>query len=248
VCGFESRAIPTHGVVENVEVCFGRYPERVIHMDIVVVDVPDLWGVMFSRNFSAMLLGTLEMDLTYINVPMKNGTIERLPNIPMAKVHVQEIDNDVETNVTHESIKEKLPIFSPTDFPFASEEDFDKIQWPKKEEYQQILDNYMDKEVGNVKLLKKGDDDILIKPSQREVLTAESHPPPSRKYTRVIQEATKIEEKEYQEGDTVSTWDIKKGEPTNVKGNAQFWLGTFRMRVKSVNDAYYLFTLEGGKH
>jgi hypothetical protein len=26
VCGFESRAITTHGVIENVEVCLGRYP------------------------------------------------------------------------------------------------------------------------------------------------------------------------------------------------------------------------------
>jgi hypothetical protein len=42
VCDFESRAIPTHGVVENVEICLGRYPKRVIHMDIVVVDVPDV--------------------------------------------------------------------------------------------------------------------------------------------------------------------------------------------------------------
>jgi hypothetical protein len=35
VCIFESRAIPTHGVVENVEVRLGKYPQRVIHMDIV---------------------------------------------------------------------------------------------------------------------------------------------------------------------------------------------------------------------
>jgi hypothetical protein len=76
VCGFESRAIPTHGVVENVEVRLGKYPERVIHMDIVVVDVPDVWGMLLSRKFAAMLGGTLEMDLTYINVPMKNGTID----------------------------------------------------------------------------------------------------------------------------------------------------------------------------
>jgi hypothetical protein len=75
VCGFESRAIPTHGVVENVEVCLGKYPERVIHMDIVVVDVPDVWGMLLSRKFVAMLGGTLEMDLTYINVPMNDGTI-----------------------------------------------------------------------------------------------------------------------------------------------------------------------------
>jgi hypothetical protein len=88
VCGFESRAIPTDGVVENVEVRLGKYPQRVIHMYIVVVDVPDVWGMLLSRKFVAMLGGTLEMDLTYINVPMKNETIECLPNMPMAKAHL----------------------------------------------------------------------------------------------------------------------------------------------------------------
>ena len=89
LCSFESRAIPTHGVVENVEVCLGKYPERVIHMDNVVVDVPDVWGMLFSMKFVVMLGGTLEMDLTYINVPMNNETISRLPNVPMTKIHVQ---------------------------------------------------------------------------------------------------------------------------------------------------------------
>jgi hypothetical protein len=39
VCGFESRAIPTHGVIENMEVCLKECPEKIIHIDIVVVDV-----------------------------------------------------------------------------------------------------------------------------------------------------------------------------------------------------------------
>jgi hypothetical protein len=122
--------------------------------------------------------------------------------------------------VTHDPIKEYLPIFSPKDFPFASEEDFDKIQWIKKEEYQQLLDKYKDKEFGTVKLLKKGDDDILIRPTQQEFFTVDSHPPPSKQYTRVIKETTKFKKKEYQEGDMVWMWDTKKGETTNVKGNA----------------------------
>jgi hypothetical protein len=135
VCVFETRAIPTHGVVENVEVCLRRYPERVIHMDIVVVDVPNVWGMSLSRKFAAMLGGTLEMAMTYINMPMNEGTISRLPNVSMAKVHVQETDDDVRTSETHEPIKESLLIFSPHDFSFALEEDFDQIQCPKKEEY-----------------------------------------------------------------------------------------------------------------
>jgi hypothetical protein len=164
--------------------------------------------------------GTLEMDLTYINMPMNDGTISRLPNVPMTKVHVQEID-DIGTSETHEPIKESLPVFSLDDLTFASEEDFDQIQRSKKEEYQQLLDKYKDKEVGIVNLLKKGEDDILIQPSQQEVFTTESHPPPSRQYTRVIQETAKFKTKDYQDKDTVWMWDTKKGEPTNVKGSAQ---------------------------
>jgi hypothetical protein len=125
VCGFESRAIPTHGVIEIVEVCLERYPERVIHMDIVVVDVPDVWGMLLSRKFAAMLGGTLEMDLTYINVPMNDGTISRLLNVPMTIIHVREIGDHIKANKAHEPIIEGLPEFSPEDIPFATEEDFD---------------------------------------------------------------------------------------------------------------------------
>jgi hypothetical protein len=66
VCGFESKEIPTHGVVENVEVHLKEYPEKTVHIDIVVVDVPDVWGMLLSRKFGAMLGGSLEMDLTFL--------------------------------------------------------------------------------------------------------------------------------------------------------------------------------------
>jgi hypothetical protein len=59
VCGFESKAIPTHGVVKNVEVCLKEYPEKVVHIDIVVVDVSDVWGMLLSRKFVAMLGGVI---------------------------------------------------------------------------------------------------------------------------------------------------------------------------------------------
>jgi hypothetical protein len=107
---------------------------------------------------------------------------------------------------------------------------------------------YKDKEVGVVKLLKKGEDSVLIHPSQQEVFTEESHPPPSTQYTRVVQETTNFKTRDYKEGDIVWMWDTKKGEPTIVKGNAQFWLGPFRVGIKLVNDAYYLSTLEGRRH
>jgi hypothetical protein len=45
----------------------------------------------------------------------------------MAKVHVQEIDNDTKISETHEPIKESLPTFSLEDFHFNTEGGFDNI-------------------------------------------------------------------------------------------------------------------------
>jgi hypothetical protein len=96
-----------------------------------------------------------------------------------------------------------------------------------------------------VKLLKTRESDILIRPSQQKVFTTESHPPPSAQYTRVFQGTTKYKIREYKEGDVVWMWDTLKGEPTNVKGSTQSWLGPFKVGRKSVDDSYYLSTFEG---
>jgi hypothetical protein len=66
VCGFESRSVPTHGVIENIEVRLKDLPEKVLYIDIIVVDVPDVWGMLLSRKFGAMIGGSLEMDLTFL--------------------------------------------------------------------------------------------------------------------------------------------------------------------------------------
>jgi hypothetical protein len=59
VCGFEYKTITTHGVIKNVKACLGRYLEIVIPMKILVVEVPDVWGILLYRNFYATLGGTL---------------------------------------------------------------------------------------------------------------------------------------------------------------------------------------------
>jgi hypothetical protein len=74
VCGFESKAIPTHGVIENIEVRLKEFPEKIVHIDIIVFDVPNVWGMLLSRKFGAMIGGSLEMDLTFLRLPLKYGT------------------------------------------------------------------------------------------------------------------------------------------------------------------------------
>lgn len=121
VCGFESKVIPTHGVVENVEVCFKEYLENIVHIDIMVVDVPDVWGMLLSRKFATMLGGTLEMDFTFLQLPLKNGTIGRLLNMPITGDHVQDITNPINNDKAQDEIIQTLQKYSLEDMPFAME-------------------------------------------------------------------------------------------------------------------------------
>jgi hypothetical protein len=57
----------------------------------VVIDVPDVWGMFLSRKFVATLDGTLQMDLTYANIPMDDETNSHLPNLPMEKDHMNKL-------------------------------------------------------------------------------------------------------------------------------------------------------------
>jgi hypothetical protein len=109
----------------------------------------------------------------------------------------------------------------------------------------QVVDEFKNKEIGTMKILKKHQDDVQIHPSKQEVFTVEAHSPPTTQYTRVVQGMTKYKVIKYKEGDMVWMWDTQKGEPTNVKGSTQSWLRPFKLGMESVNDSYYLSTLEG---
>jgi hypothetical protein len=124
ICGFESKAIPTHGVVENVEIFLKECLEKVIHIDIVIVDVPYVWGMLLSRKFASLLGGTLEMDLSFIELPLKNGIIDRLVNEQVTETHVQEANRPIKNDKMHDEIIQTLHKYSPEDMPFATKEYF----------------------------------------------------------------------------------------------------------------------------
>ena len=67
------------------------------------------------------------MDLTYVNIPLKNGTTGRLPNVPMTTTNVQEASDPIKDDKAREQIMESLPKFSPDDMSFAIEEEFYQI-------------------------------------------------------------------------------------------------------------------------
>jgi hypothetical protein len=106
---------------------------------------------------------------------LKDGTTGRLLNVSITRNHVQDVVPSV--NEVQKDVIQTLQEYSPEDMPFVAEEDFDQIECPKKEEYQQLLDQFQNKEVGTVKILKrqKDEENVQIHPSQQEAFVLTAH-------------------------------------------------------------------------
>jgi hypothetical protein len=134
--------------------------------------------------------------------PLKDGTIGRIQNVPVTTTCVQKPSDSIKGDKARDKTGPTPHKYSPEDTPFAKEENSNQIRWPKREEYQQLMDELKAQESETAKILKKVEDDVRIRPSQQEIFIAESHPPPSTQYTRVIQGTTNFKVKEYKE----ETW------------------------------------------
>jgi hypothetical protein len=59
ICRFESKGIKVYDLMEGLEVHLDDCPDFPITMDVVVVDIPDTWGMILSREWAATLGGSL---------------------------------------------------------------------------------------------------------------------------------------------------------------------------------------------
>jgi hypothetical protein len=87
-------------------------------MNIVVIDVPNAWGMLLSRIWSASLNGFLSMDLTHAHIPMGDGTFEVLYNRERADKHVMDPNNlDYTSEDEFDEVLDTIE-YDPWDLPF----------------------------------------------------------------------------------------------------------------------------------
>ena len=71
----DSKTIKVHGLIKGLQVHLAAFPDIMIEMDIVVIDVPDTWVMLLNRKTAADLGGNL---LTYATITTPNGSMFRL--------------------------------------------------------------------------------------------------------------------------------------------------------------------------
>jgi len=90
VCAMDSREAETHSIILNLQVRLAAYPNITFPMNILVIDVPDGWGMLLSRKWAATLGGTLQMDLSYATIPSSENSFVKLYREKERKCHVED--------------------------------------------------------------------------------------------------------------------------------------------------------------
>jgi hypothetical protein len=86
----DNRTIAVHGLIKGLQVHLAVFPDIMIEMDIVVIDVSDTWGMLLNRKTVADSGGNLQIDLTYGTIPTPNGLEFRLNRELERKYHVED--------------------------------------------------------------------------------------------------------------------------------------------------------------
>jgi hypothetical protein len=89
VCGIDSKRDEDYSLIEDLKVYnLHVFPHIDISMNVVVIDVLDAWGMLFSRSWSTTLGVFINMDLTHAHIPMGEWTFDILYSQAVAKNHV----------------------------------------------------------------------------------------------------------------------------------------------------------------
>jgi len=88
VLQLDSNPIKIIGVIKDIVMKLHKSPSMVITQEIVVVELPPLFGLCLSREFTANIGGYLAMDYTRYLIPCGDKRV-KLDNENIVDVHVE---------------------------------------------------------------------------------------------------------------------------------------------------------------
>ena len=89
----DSQTIEVFGLIKGLQVYLAVCPDIIIEMYIVVIDAPDVWGMLLNRKAAADLGGSSQMDLSYATLPTPDGGTFKLTREVYRKYHVEDPKN-----------------------------------------------------------------------------------------------------------------------------------------------------------
>jgi hypothetical protein len=73
VKAMDAREVECLGIIKDLQFCLLACPQRCMVMDAVIIDCPTRWGMLLCLKWCADVGGTLQMDLTYADILVKDN-------------------------------------------------------------------------------------------------------------------------------------------------------------------------------
>ena len=86
----DSREVEVIGIILGLQLNLAAYTQITFQMDILVIDVPDAWGMLLSRKWGATLGGNIQMDLSYATIPVSDNSFVKLHRENERKYHIED--------------------------------------------------------------------------------------------------------------------------------------------------------------
>jgi hypothetical protein len=67
---YDSKKVKCLGLIKDMVVSLAQLPMKSVVMDIVVADIPPMFGMLLSKTWAKKVGGSLQMDITYATIPM----------------------------------------------------------------------------------------------------------------------------------------------------------------------------------
>ena len=85
----DAREVEVVGIILNLHVKLAKYPNINMSIDVVVIDVPDNWGMLLSRKWATTLGGYIQMYWTYDTILASENNRVILHRGKLRKHHVE---------------------------------------------------------------------------------------------------------------------------------------------------------------
>ena len=101
VRGMDSTHVHAFELIKNIKEYLFSCSNIYTLMDVVVVDLPPVYGMLLSRRWSAGLGGQLQMELSYTTIPNSDGKMVRIYQEPFYDGHLERYEDDIKNSNCH---------------------------------------------------------------------------------------------------------------------------------------------------
>ena len=72
IYAMDSHKVEVCEIIEEIELSFAPFPKTSMVMDVMVVNVPEAWGILLSSEWASVVGGSTKVDISDVVITLPN--------------------------------------------------------------------------------------------------------------------------------------------------------------------------------